>query len=82
MSPFMKLFWEEQQKYLKNSSKRMRYYPMIIRYCLSLASKLAAVCDDIWYNANKGTGFVILLSSGGYMIIKIIENRSVDSIKK
>ena len=38
---------------------------MIIRYCLSLASKLAAVCDDIWYNANKGTGFVILLSTWG-----------------
>ena len=35
---------------------------MIIRYCLSLASKLAAVCDEIWHDANKGTGFVILLS--------------------
>ena len=62
MSPFTKLFWEEQQKYLKNSSKGMRYHPMIIRYCLSLASKLAAVCDEIWHDANKGTGFVILLS--------------------
>ena len=31
MSPFMKLFWEEQQKYLKSSSKGIRYHPRIIR---------------------------------------------------
>ena len=35
---------------------------MIIRYCLSLASKSAAAYDEIRYNANKGTGFVILPS--------------------
>ena len=37
MSPFMKFFWEEQQNYLKSSSKRIRYHLMIIRYCLSLS---------------------------------------------
>ena len=62
MSPFMKFFWEEQQKYLKISSMGIRYHPMIIRYCLSLASKLATAYNEIRDDANKGTGFVILLS--------------------
>ncbi len=38
MPPFMKLFWDEQQKYLKSPSKGIRYHPMIIRYCLGLAA--------------------------------------------
>ena len=62
MSPFMKLFWGEQQKYLKSSSKVIRYHPVTIRYCPSLASKSADAYDEIWYDANKGTGFVILPS--------------------
>ena len=62
LSPFMKLFWEEQQKYLKCSSTTVRYHPMIIRYCLALASKSAAVYDDIRYDQNKGTGFLVLPS--------------------
>ena len=29
--PFMKLFWEEQQKYIKSSShSSVRYHPMVI----------------------------------------------------
>ena len=63
MSPFMKFFWEEQQKYLKSSSKGIRYHSVIIRCCLSLASsKSAAAYDEIQYDAKKGTGFVILPS--------------------
>ena len=34
MLPFMKSFWEEQQRYLKSSSTGIRYHPMIIIYCL------------------------------------------------
>ena len=38
--PFMKLFWQEQQKYISTSnSKNTRYHPMVIKYCLSLAAK-------------------------------------------
>ena len=62
MSPFMKLFWGEQQKYLKSLSKVIRYHPMTIRYCLSLSSKSADAYNEIWYDANKGTRFVILPS--------------------
>ena len=39
MTPFMKLFWEQQQKLFSRSQKGVRYYPMIIRFCLSLAAK-------------------------------------------
>ena len=62
VSPFMKFFWEEQQKYLKTSPRSVRYHPMIIRYCLSLASKSAAIYDDIRYNQKTRTGFLILPS--------------------
>jgi hypothetical protein len=37
--PFMKLFWEQQQKLFSSSQKGVRYHPMIIRFCLSLAAK-------------------------------------------
>ena len=33
ISPFMKSFWEEQQKYIKCSSREIRYHPVIIRFC-------------------------------------------------
>ena len=63
ISPFMRLFWEEQPKYLQSSQNNVKYYPMIIRYCLSLASKPAAAYDDIRYNEKTRARFVILTSS-------------------
>ena len=62
ITPFMKLFWEQQQKYLSSTETGIRYHPMIIRYCLGLASKSAAVYDDIRYDEKSGTGFLILPS--------------------
>ena len=48
MTPFMKLFWEEQKQYSKNKvSSSNRYHPMIIRFCLSLASKSASAYDEM-----------------------------------
>ena len=43
--PFMKYFWEEQQKYLSSSKTGVRYHPMIIRYCLGLAAKSPSFYD-------------------------------------
>ena len=61
--PFMKLFWEEQQKYLSSSSKTsVRYHLMIIRYCLGLAAKSPSVYDEIRYDEETNRGFVILQS--------------------
>ena len=63
MPPFMKSFWDEQQKYLSSSNTSgVRYHPQIIRYCLSLAVKSPAFYDDIRYNENNQTGFLILPS--------------------
>lgn len=39
ITPFMKLFLEQQKKLFSSSSKGVRYHPMIICFCLSLAAK-------------------------------------------
>ena len=60
--PFMKLFWEEQQKYLSSSSSSsIRYHPMIIKYCLSLAAKSSSAFSDLRYNSRTGSGVLILV---------------------
>ena len=46
VSPFMKLFWE-QQKSTQNKRFGVRYYPMIIRFCLSIASKSALAYNEL-----------------------------------
>ncbi|XP_065645886.1 uncharacterized protein LOC136076375 [Hydra vulgaris] len=35
VSPFMKMLWKQQQKFFSNPTSKMRYHPMIIRFCLS-----------------------------------------------
>ena len=62
MPPFMKFFWEDQQKYLSSSKTGVRYHPQIIRYCLSLAAKSPAFYDDIRLDEKNETGFLILQS--------------------
>ena len=48
VSPFMKFSWEEKQKYLNISCKTsIRYHLVIIRYCLALQAKSAAVHNEI-----------------------------------
>ncbi|XP_047124807.1 uncharacterized protein LOC124807192 isoform X3 [Hydra vulgaris] len=46
MTPFMKLFWEEQKKASTNQ-KSLKYHPMIIRFCLSLFMKSASAYDEL-----------------------------------
>ena len=53
ISPFMKLFWKEQQKYLCSSKTNVRYHPMIIRYCVGLAAKYPAFYDDFGFDEKK-----------------------------
>ena len=43
----MNLFWQEQKKILTNNSTGVRYHPMIIRYCLSLAAKSPACYEEL-----------------------------------
>ena len=62
VSPFMKLFWKGQQKYLRASKTGVRYHPMIIRYCLNLAAKSPSAYEEIRYDEKQGTGFLVLPS--------------------
>ena len=53
----MKLFWEEQQKYVQASSPNsVRYHPMMIKVCLNLAAKLPSTYSDIRYESKTGSG--------------------------
>ena len=47
ISDIMNLFWQEQKKLFSVSSSGVRYYPMIIRYCLSVASKSPSAFQEI-----------------------------------
>ena len=60
---FMKLFWEEQQKYISSSSPTsIRYHPMIIKFCLNLAAKSSSAYKDLQYDSTTGTGILVLPS--------------------
>ena len=39
ITPFMKPFWEQQVRLFTSSSSRARHSPVIICFCLSVASK-------------------------------------------
>ena len=60
---FMKIFWNEQQKYINSpSNKGIRYHPMIIRFCLALASKSPAAYDKLRFDKKNNSGILILPS--------------------
>ena len=58
--PFMKLFWDEQQKCVRTSKAGRRYHLMIIKYCLNLAAKSTAAYSELRYGTGSG---VLVLSS-------------------
>ena len=58
-SPFMKLFWKEQKKYLSINPKARKYHLVIIRFCLSLAAKSPSAYDEL-----RNSNILILLSRG------------------
>ena len=61
--PFMKLFWQEQQKYITSSSySSIRYHPMVIKFCLNLAAKSSSAYKDLRYDSKTGTGILVLPS--------------------
>ena len=47
MTPFMQLFWEQQKRLFTRSASGVRFHPMIIRYCLSLATKSPSVYEEM-----------------------------------
>ena len=60
--PFMRLFWTEQQKYIRTENKsQLRYHPAIIKYCLSIAAKSTAAYDQMRLDKD-GAGVLVLPS--------------------
>ena len=47
ITQFMKLFWQEQRKLFTRSTTGVRYHPMIIRFCLSLAAKSPSCYEEL-----------------------------------
>ena len=47
ITPLMNLFWQQQKRLFQSNPKGMRYHPMIIRYCLSLASKSRSCYEEL-----------------------------------
>ena len=46
VSPFMKVLWKEQKKYLFINPKARKYHSMVIRFCLSLGAKFPSVMTN------------------------------------
>ena len=46
-TPFMKLFWNEQQKFFNSKKKPLCYHPMIIGFSLSIAVKSASAYGEL-----------------------------------
>ena len=47
VTPFMNLFWQQQKKMFSSNPNGIRYHPMIIRYCLSIAAKSPSAYNEI-----------------------------------
>ena len=46
-TPFMKIFWDQQQKIFSSQKKALCYHSMIIRFSFSLAAKSALAYDEL-----------------------------------
>ena len=58
--PFIKLFSEEQQKYISSSSPTsIRYHLMIIKFYLNLAAKSSSAYKDLPCDSKTGTGILV-----------------------
>ena len=47
VTPFMNLVWQQQKQLFTRSPKSCRYHPMIIGFCLSLASKSKSAYEEL-----------------------------------
>ena len=47
ITPFMSLFWQQQKKLFSSSHTGVRYHPMIIRFCLSLAAESPSCYEEL-----------------------------------
>ena len=80
--PFMKLFWEEQQKYIRKSNNNIRYHPSVIKFCLAIAAKSPSAYNHSsprrhkiikCHKISKNKENVIKCHKFGHFVIKIIK---------
>lgn len=57
VTPFMNLFWQQQQKLFTASKSGRKFHPMIIRFCLSLAAKSPSCYEEL-----RNSGVLVLPS--------------------
>ena len=57
VTPFMNLFWQVQKRLFARSNTGVRHHPMIIRFCLSLASKSPSCYEEL-----RNSGVLVLPS--------------------
>ena len=57
ITPFIKLFWEEKRRLFNGSSSGLRYHPMIVRFCLSLAAESPSCFEEL-----RNSGVLVLPS--------------------
>lgn len=57
ITPFMSLFWQQQQKLFSRSATGVRYHPMIIRLRLSLVAESPSCYEEL-----HNTGVLVLPS--------------------
>ena len=76
VTPFMQLFWEQEKLHAKNNPKAIKYHPMIIRFCISLAAKSASTYDEL-----RNTG-ILTLPVVHYVIIQITLSHHLALIQK
>uniref|UniRef100_A0A7M5XKE5 Transposable element P transposase-like RNase H domain-containing protein n=2 Tax=Clytia hemisphaerica TaxID=252671 RepID=A0A7M5XKE5_9CNID len=63
ITPFMRLFWTEQMKYIRcTNKKQLRYHPAIIKYCLNICAKSSAAYKQLKLDLENGTGVLVLPS--------------------
>ena len=59
----MRLFWTEQQKYLRTNNKsQLRYHPDIIKFCLSISAKSSSAYNQLKLDDKDGSGILVLPS--------------------
>ena len=47
MTPFMNLFLQRQKQLFSSCSQGVRYHPMVIRFCLSLAARSSSCYEEL-----------------------------------
>ena len=61
MTPFMKLFWQEQKKMLSVPTKGVRYHPMMIRFFLSIHNKSSSAYKEFRDALGRKNGGILTL---------------------